>query len=257
MRSLWTGTAERTEKMAETGHIVAIGGGGFADRPANFAIDSCILALARRDRPRVGLIPTATGDDARYVSTFLAAYGGLECDAGFLPLFNKTPDLARWIMNQDVIFVGGGNTKSMLAVWKAWGLDRLLLEAMARGTVLAGQSAGAICWFEQCVTDSWAGPLRPLDGLGVLAGSCCPHYDGEAERRGAYRALVQGGKMRPGIALDDGAAAHFVGGKLARVLGWREGAAAYRVEPGPGSEAREEPIETEWLDPLVPDWPVR
>ncbi|MGH6716616.1 MAG: Type 1 glutamine amidotransferase-like domain-containing protein [Bradyrhizobium sp.] len=243
--------------MPESRHIVAIGGGGFADTSSNFAIDAYILSLARNRHPRVGLIPTATGDDSRQLSVFMAAYGGLDCRPGYLPLFSRTPELARWVFEQDVIFVGGGNTLSMLAVWKAWGLDQLLPEALARGTVLAGQSAGAICWFEQGVSDSWAGSLRALDCLGLLPGSCCPHYASEAQRKPIFRKLVQEGDMQAGIAIDDGAAVHFVDGKLTRVLSWRKGATAYHVEKGTGSQVCEEPIEPEKLNPLIPDWPVR
>ena len=137
MRSLSGGVLNRDGSMPEGGHIVAIGGGGFAGTPSNLAIDTYLLSLARCSRPRVGFIPTATGDDSHYVSIFLAAYSGLDCRPSYLPLFTNTPDLADWVLRQDVIFVGGGNTMSMLAVWKACGLDRLLVAALARGTVLA------------------------------------------------------------------------------------------------------------------------
>jgi len=244
---------ERTD--AEHGHIVAIGGGGFAADPPNLAIDRYLLSLARRTLPNVGFIATATGDLPAYVARFLAVYAGLDCRPSALPFFSHTPDVAAWVRDQDVIFAGGGNTRSMLAVWREWGLPDLLREAHAAGTVLAGQSAGAICWFEQGVTDSWAGPLQPLDCLGFLPGSCCPHYDGEAERKPAYRGFVRDATMRPGVAVDDGAAVHYTGGELARVLAWRENAAAWRVTPA-GGEAREERLEPTRLEAFVPDWPV-
>ena len=243
--------------MPESGHIVAIGGGGFAGTPSNFAIDRYILSLAGVSRPRVGFIPTATGDNATYVSIFMAAYSGLDCRPGYLPLFSNTPDAAEWISRQDVIFVGGGNTFSMLAVWKAWGIDGMLREAWERGAVLAGQSAGAICWFEQGVTDSWAGPLRVMDCLGFLPGSCCPHYSGEPERQPAYRGFIGSGAISAGLAVDDGAAVHFAGTELSRVLSWRDNATAYRVSRDADSRAHEEPVEPVKLDPLIPDWPVR
>jgi len=241
-------TADRT-------HIVAIGGGGFAANPPDVAIDRYLLSLARRERPTVGFIPTATGDLPAYVARFMAVYGGLECRPSYLPLFTHAPDLEAWVRAQDVIFVGGGNTRSMLAVWRAWGLPELLRDAHAAGTVLAGQSAGAICWFAQGVTDSWAGSLRPLDCLGFLEGSCCPHYNGEKERRPAYRRFVGDGAITPGIAIDDGAAAHYVDGKLEKVLAWREDASAYRLAAA-GGEAREERLDRRRLEPSPPDWPV-
>ncbi len=243
--------------MSEGGHIVAIGGAGFTEAPSNFAIDTYILSLARCNWPRVGFIPTATGDDSTYVSMFLAAYSGLDCRPSYLPLFSNTPDLTDWVFKQDVIFVGGGNTLSMLAVWRAWGLDKLLDEALARGAVLAGQSAGAICWFEQGVTDSWAGPLRVMDCLGFLSGSCCPHYCAEPERKPAYHAFVSSGEINAGFAIDDGAALHFTGGELSQVVSWRDGASAYYVSRNGDSQAYEKSIEPLKLEPVVPDWPVR
>jgi len=245
----------KKDHPSERGHIVAIGGGGFAADPPNLAIDRYLLSLARRARPNVGFLATATGDLPGYVARFLAVYAGLGCRPSALPLFTHTPDVAGWVRSQDVIFVGGGNTRSMLAVWREWGLPDLLREAHAAGTVLAGQSAGAICWFEQGVTDSWAGPLRPLDCLRFLPGSCCPHYDGEAERKPAYRGFVEGGTLTAGVAIDDGAAVHYMGGERARVLAWRENAGAWQVASAPGG-VREERLEPEWLEPVTPDWPV-
>jgi peptidase E len=133
-------------------------------------------------------------------------------------------------MAQDLIFVGGGNTKSMLAVWREWDLPKILREAWNAGTVLAGVSAGAICWFEAGVTDSWAGNLAPLPCLGWLPGACCPHYDGEAERRPAVLDFVAKGLIPRTLALDDGAAAHFEGRKLIRIVSWRPNAGAYLVQ---------------------------
>lgn len=241
--------------MNAPGRIVAIGGGGFAANPPNLAIDRFLLGLTGTDAPRVGFVPTATGDAPAYLARFFAVYGGLGCRPSYLPLFSRTPDVAAWVRAQDLIFVGGGNTRSMLAVWAEWGLPDRLAEALAGGAVLAGQSAGAICWFEQGLTDSAAGALLPMRGLGLVPGSCCPHYDGEAERKPAFRRLIAEGRIAPGIAIDDGAAALYGKGRLERVLAWREGAAAYRVERG-ADGAREERIEPERLAPWAPTWPL-
>lgn len=136
----------------------------------------------------------------------------------------------------------------MLAVWRDWGLPELLKEAYESGIVLGGQSAGAICWFEQGVTDSWADRLRPLDCMGFLAGSCCPHYDGEVERRPAYHALVQQGSMKPGYAIDDAVAAHFRNGRLERIVSKKAGAKAYYVSVDSGA-LKEDPLEVTLLPP--------
>lgn len=149
-------------------------------------------------------------------------------------------------MEQDVIYVGGGNTKSMLALWREWNLDKILRKAYEKGTVLAGISAGANCWFEQCSTDSIPGKLQMLSGLGILDGSFCPHYDGEAERRPSLHKLMSKGKIIRGYAADDGAAAHFVEGELAFAVSSRPQAKVYRVNKLE-EKIVEEVVETRYL----------
>ena len=198
--------------------------------PENLTLDRYVLAQARVTEPAIAFVPTASGDADSYIVRFYTAFSGLPCRPSHLALFRRTPDLRAYVLAQDVIYVGGGNTKSMLAVWREWGLPELLREAWTAGIVLAGISAGAICWFEQGVTDSFAGELRALQCLGFLCGSCCPHYDGEAQRRPAYHQLLLHGEITPGFAIDDGAAIHFVNDEVHRVVVSRRGARAYRVE---------------------------
>ncbi len=229
--------------------IIAIGGGGFLAEPRNLALEKYVFDLTGKARPNVLMIPTARGDDAEYVEKFYAACRDLGAVAQHLGFFHRTPDLRPLVLSQDAIFVGGGNTKSMLAVWRDWGLPELLREAYESGIVLGGQSAGAICWFEQGVTDSWADRLRALDCLGLLVGSCCPHYDGEAERRPAYHAFVQSGDVKPGYAIDDAAAAHFRNGRLERVVSKKPGARAYYVSAADGT-MKEDAIEAVMLPPV-------
>ena len=210
-------------------HIIAIGGGGFARDPGNQALDRYILKHARRSNPSICFIPTATGDSDVYVAKFYAAFSRLRCRPTHVPFFARTPNLAEMLLLQDVIFVGGGNTKSMLAVWRDWGLPRILAKAWRSGTVLAGVSAGAICWFRTGITDSWADRLRPLPCLGWLPGTCCPHYDGEAERRPSVHRLVARGVVRDVLAIDDWSAAHFTGRSLKRIVSAQPTGGAYRV----------------------------
>ncbi len=147
------------------------------------------------------------------------------------------------MLAQDAIFVSGGNTANMLAVWRVHGFDRILREAWEQGIVLAGSSAGMICWFEAGVTDSFGPQLEGMrDGLGFLPGSACPHYDGEERRRPVYQELVANG-FPPGLAADDTAALHFVGTELREVVAAREGACGYRVEAG-----AETPIDARLLE---------
>ena len=136
------------------------------------------------------------------------------------------------MLAQDAIYVSGGSTANALAVWRVHGFDAILREAWERGVLLCGWSAGMICWFEAGVTDSFGPELAGMrDGLGLLPGSACPHYDGEARRRPVYRELVDGG-FPPGYAADNEAVLHFVGAELHEVVATGAGAPAYRVEPG-------------------------
>jgi dipeptidase E len=215
--------------------IVAMGGGGFSMEPDNPLLDDLVLSLVRRAAPsaRVCFVATASGDHPAYVADFYRAFAARGCATSDVGLFERrTADLRAHVLAQDVVYVGGGNTASLLAVWRAHGLDRILAEAWHAGVVLCGISAGMNCWFEQSVTDSFdARSLAPLhDGLGLLAGSACPHYDGEEQRRPTYRRLVSGGVLRDGWAADDGAALVFAGTELEEVVASRPGAAAYRVE---------------------------
>jgi dipeptidase E len=216
-----------------------MGGGGFSMEPDNPALDHFLLDLARRQNPSVCFLATASGDAETYIESFYTAFRKLPCRPTHLPLFARTPDVQSMLLEQDVIYVGGGNTRSMLAVWREWEIPALLHRAWQSGTVLAGVSAGAICWFETGVTDSSGSGLYPLSCLGFLPGACCPHYDGEAERRPALRRLVEAGTIASALALDDGAAAHFIDGQLANIVSSRPHARAYRVERVDG-----QPVET-------------
>lgn len=207
--------------------IVALGGGGFSEEPDNPVLDEYVLDATGRDRPRVLFVATAGGDNPGYIVRFYKAFSGGHCDPGHLALFNRTIDDVRSVLlAQDVIYVGGGNTVNLLAVWRAHGIDLVLREAWQRGVVLAGLCAGSMCWFESGVTASFGTRLEPLSGgLGFLAGSNCPHY---RLRRDAYLGALRGG-MAPGLAADDGVALHFVERRLAAVVASREDRGAYRV----------------------------
>jgi peptidase E len=193
------------------------------------ALERYILQLAGRRDPAVCLLPTATGDAERVIVRFYSTFAKFQCRPSHVPLFARTPDLGAALLAQDVIFVSGGNTKSMLAVWRDWNLPSILRKAWRNGVVLAGASAGAICWFEHGITDSWADRLRALPCLGWLPGPCCPHYDSEPERRPTVHRMVQRGDLRNVLALDDGVGAHFVGRRLVRAISARPQAQARRV----------------------------
>ena len=181
-------------------------------------------------------MPTASGDSESYIEKFLVAYSD-RADASVLRLFaREIEDLRGHLLSQHLIYVGGGNTANMLAVWRLHGVDEMMREAWRAGVILCGLSAGANCWFEDSSTDSFGATLAPLhDGLGLLAGSFCPHYDSEPQRRPSYRSAVAEGALPPGFAADDGVALRFAGRELAEVVSERPGAVAYHV--GAESEA--------------------
>jgi dipeptidase E len=211
--------------------IVGIGGGGGDDESTRTLIGH-VLSLSGSERPRVALVPTAVGDDpVSTVRMYDLLLGRAELDR--LPFFPwPPPDVRDRVLGADVVFVQGGNTANMLAIWRVHGFDRLLREAWEAGVVLTGWSAGMICWFEAAVTDSYGPQLEGMrDGLGFLPGSACPHYDGEERRRPVYTRLVAEG-FPPGIAADDGVGVVYRGTEIEEVVTVREGATAYRVEPG-------------------------
>jgi peptidase E len=214
------------------GTIVAMGGGGFSMDPRNPLLDRFVLSQARSRNPRVAFVGTASGDSALYAARFLRAFRRHRCRPSVLSLFEPPEDgLRAFVREQDVLYVGGGATRNLLVLWREWGLDGMLRGAWRRGAVLAGVSAGSICWFEEGLSDSVkAGALRPLPCLGFLPGSNCPHYDGEPARRPAYRRLVGSGRMLPGLAADDGAALVFRGRKFDGAVSSRRRARAWGVE---------------------------
>ena len=199
--------------MSEKGHIIAIGGGGFGRNPNHRKIEKYILELTGKGKPNVVFFPTASAENQAYIIQFYKCFTKMSCEPSHVTFFQRTPRLDSIINKADVIYVGGGNTKSMLAVWREWKLDKLLLKAYNNGKILCGVSAGAICWFEQGITDSWASNLNVMDCLGFLPEMACPHYQEEKDRRPDVHKMLKQGKCGPGWAIDGGAAIHFKNGK--------------------------------------------
>ena len=217
-------------------------------RGAVSPLDRYVLAAARRKRPRVCLIATAGGDPGKHVRQFYRMFRAVECVPAHLDAF-ALPDqgVEAFLAAQDVVYVGGGNTRNLLLLWRAWGIDRALRKAAAGGTVLAGVSAGALCWFREGITDSWPGRLAPLRCLGFIDASFSPHYDGEPGRRPAFQALVARGRLRSGYAADDGVALRFEGGAFREAVTEDAGKSAYRVTRA-GRGVRERALPTRLLD---------
>jgi len=206
--------------------------------------------LSGSDVPRICIINTATGDDGAGYARMYNVLAGLPSRVSHLQLFPmpNTSDPADLLLDQDIIFVGGGSVANLIAVWRMHGLDAILGRAWRAGVVLMGVSAGALCWFSGGTTDSFGPVLRPFrDGLGLLPGSYCPHYDSEPGRRPLYQALVADGTLPPGVACDDGATAHYVDDSLAEIVADRPGALGYLVEPAGDGSAAEQAVTTRLL----------
>jgi dipeptidase E len=221
--------------MAER-QIVAIGGGKLCEGMGRF-----LTELTGRERPRVLYIGTASAEDPEGALRMYDQFGSA-MELSRLEFFPWPPeDLRSTVLDQDLIFVGGGNTANMLAIWRVYGVDELLREAWDQGVVLSGSSAGGICWFEHGVTDSFGPQLASMECLGFLAGSFCPHWDDEEQRKPVYHGLLKDG-FPGGYAAEAGVGLRFVDDELQEVLACEEGTKAYRVEQRDG-EIVETPIE--------------
>jgi dipeptidase E len=232
------------EVPLEQRQIFAMGGGGFTMEPSNPLLDDFVLALAASRavgrEPRILFLPTASGDPAAQIAAFHARYADRVCVAEHLSLFHlrdlRRP-LSEIVLEQDIVYVGGGSMRNLLAIWRAHELDRLLRRAWLDGIVLAGLSAGAMCWFAGGITRS-SGPPEPIQGLGLLEGSLTVHADGEPERLPVWLASVREGTLPGGWAVDDGVGLLFAGGQLQRVVSSRPGAGAQRVDQVAGELVR-------------------
>jgi dipeptidase E len=228
--------------------IVAFGGGGFSMEAGNRLLDDYVLGLTGVERPKVCFLPTASGDADHYIVRFYRAFDPSRCEASHVSLFREERGeergFAERLLEQDLIYVGGGSVQSLLGTWRAHGIDEILAEAWDRGIVLCGLSAGSLCWFADMVS-AFNGPPRRVAGLGLLPFSNAVHYDTNAERRASYHRLMTEG-MLDGYAAADGAALHFVGRDLERVVTSRPEARAYRVSWARGA-VTETPLETRYL----------
>jgi len=236
--------------MTRPRQIVAFGGGGFSMEAGNPLLDDYVLGLAAaagRDRPKVCFLPTASGDADHYIVRFYRHFAASRCEPSHVSLFRRdcgTDDVRAHLLDQDLVYVGGGSVICLMGVLRAHGLDVALRDAWEAGVVMCGLSAGSLCWFDEAMT-GYHGASRPVQGIGLIPASNAVHYDKEAHRRPAYHAAVAGG-MPGGYAAEDGAALHFVGESLARVVSSRPESRAYRVDAVDG-EVAELPLAVDYL----------
>lgn len=237
------------------GPIVAMGGAEFQMRPENEALHDYLLSLLEVPRPRICLVPTASGDPHHQITAFHSAMERRGAEATSISLFrlgDLPVDPEEHLLAQDAIYVTGGSMVNLMALWREHGIDLLMRRAHELGILLCGYSAGSMCWFESGVSRGGGAPAAAA-GIGLVPGSHCVHYSQDPERRDAYRRAVAAGDIGPGIALDDHAAALIRDGEVVETVGATAAASAYRVEPGDGGEAAEATLETRLLPASAPD----
>lgn len=226
-----------------------MGGGGFTSSGADVSLDRYVAALPRVERPRMCLLPTASGDPEEQIARFFRAFDGL-AELSHVSLFrlgtNPVP-LREHLLAQDLIYVGGGSMVNLIAIWRAHGLDVTLREAWEQGTVLAGVSAGAMCWFEAGITRSHGGPVS-APALRLLPGSASVHRDSDPQRKDVYESSIRGG-VSGGYAIDDGVGLLFDGTELKEAVSARTGSGACRMHLGPGESPQETELEVRVLTP--------
>jgi len=202
--------------------IFAMGGGGFSMEPENLAFDVFILSLAQTNRPKVCLLPTASGDHKSYIDLFYSVFDDLNCEPTHLSVFSpKKLDLESYILEQDIIYVTGGHTRNMMVLWKSWGIDEVLKKAYQQGVVMAGVSAGAVCWFKEGITDSVPGRLSKDTGLGLVDTSWCSHFENRG-RKEAFTRHIYDLKVPKGYGVNNFVGLHFTDEQLSQAYTSRD-----------------------------------
>lgn len=205
--------------------IIAIGGGGFT-HGTDPKLDDFVLARCRTRNPDIGYIGTANRDMPERVERFHARFATCGGKTSHLLRDSEIVSAGQWAHSQDIIYVGGGETPYLLDSWRASGLDRVLCDAAKGGTLLAGVSAGAVCWFDFALYDIGNEELALHPGLGLVRGACCPHTSTEPGRQVSFLDRVATGESPEGIAIDDGAAVLIDGDKPPRAFSARAGSSA-------------------------------
>ena len=208
--------------------VIAIGGGGFTHQ-ADPAMEDFIIAASGCPRPRIGFIGTASGDDPVKIARFYERFTPLADHLTHLAADSTAAATAQWTEGLDIVYVGGGHTLRLIKHWRETGIAQVLIAAAQRGVLMAGVSAGANVWFEQALSDSGGKGLQAVAGIGLVAGSCCPHYDSEPQRQPAFAEAIAGGTLPGGVAIDDGVAVLIDGDGQMAAFSARSGAGAYRV----------------------------
>ena len=223
--------------MSQNPTIIAIGGGGFTHNQDSELDDICLSYARRRAGlaarpscagPSIGFVGLASDDDMTKITRFYERFEGL-ATCSHLPADSNFCETQHWCTRLDLIYFGGGNTKNLITQMQASRIDQLFYAAYQAGTVIAGVSAGAGCWFSQILSDSSGAGLAPLAGLGWIEASLCPHYSEEPHRRPAFEARIASSELSAGYAIDDGAGIILEKGQATGYITARPNAAAYFI----------------------------
>ena len=208
--------------------IIAIGGGGFTHQ-LDTSLDQFVIDQSKKTKNKIGFLATASKDDENKINLFYKRYQNTKSELSHFNLTSATDGFSEWILNKDIIYIGGGNTVFMLNIWKKNKLESIFKNAYEKGIILSGVSAGAVCWFDWILSDS-AGPgFNPLRGINLISGSCTPHSS-NFERINQFESDIKNNKLPQGIAIDDGVAVVFVDGKPTEVYSSRKNHTAYFLD---------------------------
>ena len=210
--------------------IIAIGGGAMSNYSQTYPIEKYILEQTGKTKPNICFMPTASGDASHNIVRFYEIFGNLPCERTHLSLFSAPPDIESILMNQDIIYVGGGPFRNLLALWREWSLEKILYKAWKQGIILAGISSGATCWFEEGMTSYTPSHIKALPALGFLKGSYCAHYDSVPNNRLRYSDLISKGEIKEGVACEDNVALHYINGELHHVVSASPTGKAYQIK---------------------------
>ena len=208
--------------------IIALGGGGFTHH-SDESLDQFVLDQSKKINNKIGFLATASKDDKEKISSFYKRFGNIESELSHFNLTLDVDGFSEWILEKDIIYIGGGNTVFMLEIWRKYKLEQIFKNAYEKGIILSGVSAGAVCWFDWILSDSVGPGFNPLRGINLISGSCTPHSS-NIKRINQFESDIKDSKLPNGIAIDDGVAVVFIDGKPTEVYSSRKNHKAYFLD---------------------------
>jgi len=208
--------------------IIAIGGGGFTHH-TDESLDQFVLDQSKKINNKIGFLATASRDDEKKINSFYKRFGNIKSELSHFNLTLNVDRFSEWILEKDIVYIGGGNTVFMLEIWRKYKLEQIFKSAYEKGTILSGVSAGAVCWFDWILSDSVGQGFNPLRGINLISGSCTPHSS-DVERINQFESDIKDNKLPDGIAIDDGVAVVFIDGKPTEVYSSRKNHKAYFLD---------------------------